>query len=144
MSRKNIEEVVLFQIEKTSKTSKIYSQRDFDKLNLGITIEQWIILKIIEESKNISQKELAKKSLRDPASITRTLDLLEKKDLVRREKVLNNRRQYHIILTNNGAEFVNKNMPLITKHREKSIEGLTNKEIEDLKRILKKIQSNME
>ena len=42
---KKIEDVILFQIDQTSKISKKHSQKEFDKLKLGITVEQWVILK---------------------------------------------------------------------------------------------------
>jgi hypothetical protein len=35
-----INKVILFQIEQTSKISKIYSQREFDRLKMDITVEQ--------------------------------------------------------------------------------------------------------
>ena len=143
MTGGKIEDVILFQIEKTSKISKVYSQRDFDRLGLGITIEQWILLKIIEEVDQISQKELAEKSLRDPASITRTLDLLSKKALIKREAIENNRRQYNIKLTSTGKKFVERNIGMVQKHRSKSVEGFTSEELKTLEGMLKRIQSNM-
>ncbi len=139
----NIEDVILFQIDKTSKISKKYSQKEFDRINLGITIEQWILLKIIEEFEHISQKELADKSLRDPASITRTLDILEKKQLLLREPIPNNRRQYNIKLTTEGITFVKKHMKMIKEHRKKSLEGFSSEEVELLRNLLLKIQHNM-
>jgi len=143
MENQDIENVILFQIDKTSKISKQYSQREFDQKKLGITIEQWILLKIIEETQPISQRELADKSLRDPASITRTLDILEKKQFIQRKPIPNNRRQYHIELTIQGNTFVKNNMKMIKAHRRKSIEGLSPEEIESLRTILLKIQKNM-
>lgn len=139
----DIESIILFQIDKTSKISKLYSQREFDRLEMGITVEQWILLKIIEENEGLNQKELANKSLRDPASITRTLDLLNKKGLVERRPVEDNRRQYSICLKKEGRVFVEKYMPVIGKHRAKSMEGITAQELEMLTKILGKIQRNM-
>ncbi|WP_298484741.1 MarR family transcriptional regulator [uncultured Maribacter sp.] len=139
----NIEDVILFQIDKTSKISKKYSQKEFDRIKLGITIDQWVLLKIIEETAPISQKELADKSLRDPASITRTLDILETKNLLLREPILNNRRQYNIKLTNEGTKFVKNNIEMIKEHRRKSMEGFSEKEAQLLKNLLLKIQKNM-
>lgn len=141
--KKNIEDVILFQIDKTSKVSKQYSQKEFDKINLGITVEQWILLKIIQESSELSQKELAIKSLRDPASITRTLDILEKKGYIKREAIPNNRRQYNICLTREGADFVRVNMKTVHQLRQKSIKGITHEELTMLSSILQKIQQNM-
>lgn len=140
---KNIESVILFQIEKTNKTAKQYSQKEFDKINLGITVDQWVLLKILEEAGSLSQKELAQKSMRDPASITRTLDILGKKGLVLRDPIPNNRRQYNILLTQAGGYFVKNNMALINEQRRKSIEGFNEVELENLKSYLLRIQQNM-
>jgi MarR family transcriptional regulator, transcriptional regulator for hemolysin len=140
----NIESVVLFQIERTNKISRIYSQREFDRLGLDITIEQWILLKIIHESQFISQKDLANKSLRDPASITRTLDLVQKKGLIDRQAVPDNRRQYNIVLTKKGLDFIQKVLPIVNQHRQKSVDGLSDSELKTLTKLLYKIQKNME
>ena len=139
----NIENIILFQIDKTSKISKLYSQREFDRLEMGITVEQWILLKIIEENDGINQKELADKSLRDPASITRTLDLLNKKGFVERRPVEGNRRQYSICLRKEGTVFIEKYMSIINSHRAKSIDGISEQELNLLTRLLEKIQKNM-
>ena len=139
----NIDQVILFQIERTSKLSKLYSQRELDRLGLDITVEQWIILKIIHESEGISQKELAIMSLRDPASITRTLDLLQKKSLIERQSIPENRRQYNIVLTVRGEAFIAENMPTISALRAKSIEGMSTAEIQMLSNLLRRIQENM-
>ncbi len=142
MKKEPIESVVLFQIDKTSKLSKLYSQREMDKSDFGITIDQWVLLKIIEESGKLSQKELAAKSSRDPASITRTLDLLQKKGFINREPTENDRRQYAIVLTIEGAQFISKHMKTVLEHRKKSVEGLTKTEIDTLMSLLKRIQEN--
>ena len=138
-----IEDVILFQIDLTNKVSKQYSQKEFDKLNLGITVEQWVILKFLSEKTDLNQKELAVKSNRDPASITRTLDLLEKKDLLKRLAIPNNRRSYKIGLTIKGKNFIKKNMPLIIEQRKRSIKGITTSELKTLSLILSKIRENM-
>ena len=139
----NVEETILFQIEKTSKLSKLYSQREIDALGIDITIEQWILLKIIDEHNGLTQKELADRTLRDPASITRTLDILSKKGFIERQSVPENRRQYSIALQKKGSDFIKSFFPIVQKQRAQSINGISNKDIESLNRILKKIQENM-
>ncbi len=143
MATHDIENVILFQLDRTNKMAKQHSQLAIDRQNMGITVEQWVLLKIIEESNELSQKDLAKKSLRDPASITRTLDILEKKKLIRREAIPQNRRQYNIILTAQGKEFVNQNMELIKELRKQSVNGFTLKELDTLRSFLLRMQENM-
>ncbi len=140
---KKIEDVILYQIDLTTKVAKHYSQGELTRLGLGITIEQWIVLKIISENENFTQKELAEKSYRDPASITRTIVILEKKGFIARTKVPNNARAYYVSLTQEGAAFVDRNMKIIKQHRELSIKGLTSEELETLSNVLAKIRKNM-
>jgi len=137
-----IKDVILFQIDQTSKKSKQYSQKIFDDLNINITIDQWVLLVIISEHEKLSQKELADQSNRDPASITRTLDLLEKKQLILRTNIPENRRKYHITLSNEGKQFVKAQMPLVNQMRQQSTANFTTKELELLSQMLKKIQAN--
>jgi MarR family transcriptional regulator for hemolysin len=138
-----IENIPLFLIDQTSKLAKQHSQKEFDSAKLGITVDQWVLLKILDENPNISQTILANKSLRDPASITRTLDLLQKKELVLREAISDDRRQFNINLSTNGKKFVAEHMPMISKLRLQSISGLSKSELDNLRTILLKIQNNM-
>lgn len=142
-TQQDLNDVIIFQIDKTGKVAKQYSQKEFDRLGLGITVDQWVLLKIIENHEPLSQKELAVQSLRDPASITRTLDLLEKKNFLRREAIPGNRRQYNISLTKVGNDFVNTNMDMVNKHRLQSTAGFSKKELTQLKEMLIRIQQNL-
>ena len=141
---KDIERVALFQIDRTSKIAKQYSQRFFDEAGMGITVDQWVLLKIIEEHGEMSQRELAEQAKRDPASITRTVDLLQKKGLVNRDEIPNNRRQYQIVLTSEGQSFVQKHMNMVMSQREQSLKGFSTEEIQSLIEYLHRIQKNME
>ena len=143
MIQKDIQSIILLQIDKTSKIAKSYSQKEFDLSGMEITIDQWLLLKIIAESNEISQKELADKSLRDPASITRTLDLLTKKDYVLRQPILNNKRQYNLTLTKKGNEFVEEHKEKVAQHKKKSVKGFSKDELMMLNALLKRIQKNM-
>lgn len=143
MQKQDIETVIAFQLDKTNKMLKQNSQKHFDEVGLGITVEQWILLKIIEESEEISQKEIATKSLRDPASITRTLDILSKKGFITREQIPENRRQYNIILTNEGKVFVNTHMKMIKKLRSKLIDGFSPSELNLITSLFKRLQVNV-
>lgn len=131
-------------IDQTSKLSKRFSQKEFDERGLGITIDQWVLLKIIESNEGVSQRELANISVRDAASITRTLDLLSKKQLINREPIPDNRRQFKIVLTAAGRSFIEKNMEMVQRHRAHSTKGFTEEEIEQLRSMLKRMQKNLE
>ena len=139
----SIENVIFFQIERTNKMARQKAQKEFDRLGLGITVDQWVLLKILDEEPDISQNELADFSSRDPASITRTLDLLEKKELVNRIAISDNRRQHSIGLTSAGKKFVKENMKLVRDLRRKGIKGFSAEELENLSAMLRRTKKNV-
>jgi MarR family transcriptional regulator, transcriptional regulator for hemolysin len=140
---KQLESILLYIIDQTSRIAKHYSQREFDLLGIEITVEQWIVMKVVEEKKGLSQNELAKETNRDPASITRTLDLLQKKGLIIREAIADNRRQHNIMLSKDGIVFVKQNMSLINDMRNVSIKGFSKDEVDSLISMLYRVQKNM-
>ncbi|MCY8825459.1 MarR family winged helix-turn-helix transcriptional regulator [Bacillus atrophaeus] len=70
----------------------------------GITPEQWTVLKRVGESRSISQKELSARADKDQATLTKILDLLEKKNFIRREANPRDRRSFLVVLTEAGEE----------------------------------------
>ncbi|MHA7768232.1 MarR family winged helix-turn-helix transcriptional regulator [Bacillus atrophaeus] len=70
----------------------------------GITPEQWTVLKRVGESRGISQKELSARADKDQAIMTKILDLLEKKNFIRREANPRDRRSFLVVLTEAGEE----------------------------------------
>ncbi|MEO0895680.1 MAG: MarR family transcriptional regulator [Bacteroidota bacterium] len=143
MKEQDLEDLILFQIDRANKMAKIYSQRKMDKAGIDITVDQWVLLKIIEKWEELSQRELAEHSKRDPASITRTLHILQQKGFVNREPLPDNRRQYSVKLSQAGKAFVKKNMALVTSLRQKSINGFSDEELHQLRDMLVRIQENM-
>jgi DNA-binding MarR family transcriptional regulator len=142
MILKKLNSVILFQLDQTSKMAKQYSQREFDSLGIEITVDQWVLLKVIEENAGLSQSELAEMSFRDPASITRTLDLLDKKGLIVRKPIANNRRQYSVELTKVGDYFIAQNSELVADLRERALKGFSKKEVEEFSNFLNRVQKN--
>lgn len=142
--RQDLFDVIPFLIEQVSKKSRKYSQREFDDKELGITVDQWVLLKIVEQNNGISQRELADLSMRDAASITRSLDLLEKMTLISRNPIDGNRRQYSIRIEKKGEQFIKNNMEMVGRHRAQLVDGLSEGEINQIKRLLSQMIKNMD
>ena len=141
LSHDQIENVLFFQIEKTNKMAKIFAQKLMEQDKMGVTVEQWVLLKIIQESDIISQKELAEFAVRDPASITRTIKLLEVKGLISRNAIL--RRQFQLSLTENGVSFVKQHFSLIKRLREQAVKDINPKDAKIVQKVLLQMQKNM-
>lgn len=143
MIEEDLYNVIPFLIDQVSKKARRYSQREFDEKELGITIDQWVLLKIVERQGGVSQRELADISMRDGASITRSLDLLEKRGLIARNPIPENRRQYAITLEVSGQKFIDENMEMIQQHRAQLVSGFSESDIAQLKDYLNRMADNM-
>ncbi len=138
-----LEEVIFYVIDQTTKKQKHYSQRKLDELGAGVTVDQWVLIKTVDQFQPISQTELAQKAVKDNASITRTLDILEKKNLLIRSADPSDRRKYLIELSKEGSDFVARYMDTITDLRKQGTKGFTTKELESLRSMLLRIQENV-
>lgn len=138
-----LQSTLLFTIDQTTRMTKLHAQREFDFLDIGITIEQWVVLKMVDENPGIGQNALAQETGRDPASISRTLNSLEISGLLKRTLSPQSLKKRCVYLTPEGKYFVFQNMPLINNLRKESIQGFTTDEIDQLASMLIKIQINL-
>lgn len=137
---KPIQEVYFFWMDRTMKAWKKASNQLFKDLGVNITSDQWIILKKLSEESGVTQRELANSISKDPASVTRILDLLEKENLIVRIKA--DRRSFTIDLTKNGMDLVKRVLPEAVKYREKGTEGISENEMEVFRKVLDRIRTN--
>lgn len=142
MKDKNLNTVYLFHIENAAKQFKKYKNAQFKKHDIDITDDQWILLKSIHEVEGISQIDLANRCAKEPASVTRTLDILEKKNWINRKSIPENRRVYSLETTTEGKALVNKIIPLALEIRKQGKMGIKKKEIDQLIELLGKISKN--
>ncbi|MDB4083164.1 MarR family transcriptional regulator, partial [Vicingaceae bacterium] len=70
--------------------------------------EQWSVLERISKEEGSNQKDIAKDTFKDPAALTRMLDLLAEKGFVQRKASKNDRRTFDVHLTVEGSRLVNR------------------------------------
>lgn len=79
------------------------------KLNkYGLTTSQFGTLNTLYHLGPMCQKDIAGKLLKSGGNITKVIDNLEKKKLVKRERIEGDRRYYSISLTKDGSHFIEK------------------------------------
>jgi DNA-binding MarR family transcriptional regulator len=137
-----LESVLFYLIEKANKVVRKYSQEDFVNAGIPITVDQWLVMKKINDAESINQIELANALFKDKASINRILDLLLKKKLIVKDTGLD-KRESVLMLTNQGKAFIRQIMPKIKAHRKEAINGISDGELKVLRKGLQKIINNM-
>ncbi|GAA4721904.1 MarR family winged helix-turn-helix transcriptional regulator [Brevibacillus fulvus] len=109
-----------------------------------VTSEQFTVLNRLAEQDGISQKELSVRAEKDPTNVTRILDQLERKGLVRREMNPGDRRSFLTYITEAGRSLNEKLTPIETEVIEKVLKDLSEAEIEKFQIILSQINHNIE
>lgn len=111
--------------------------------NFPISREQWVILDCIFKNTRLSQRDLAEETRKDPAALTRSLDLLVKKGLVKRVNNPNDRRAYHLELSVDGSRLYNRIQPHIDKLYKKILTGLSDSQLKEFKSTINRISKNI-
>jgi DNA-binding MarR family transcriptional regulator len=140
-NEEKLEEVLFYLIEKTNKVVRRYSQVRFIEAGIDLTVDQWLVLKKISDSGQLTQIELANAIFKDRGSITRILDLLLVKKLVRKEGG-DDKRVYNVSLTAAGEKFVSQALAVVKDVRRHGLEGISETELKTLRTTLQKIIQN--
>lgn len=142
MTIKNPTGTVLYSIEQAIKEYRKVSQKNIAKIVSDITVDQCLLLIILNENADYSQKEIAELLFKDNASITRIIELMVKKNYLSRKAHESDRRKFNLEITKKGKETIELLSPIIRTNRETALNGLTLKEIDLLDQILNKIITN--
>jgi len=102
-----------------------------------------VILQLLDQQDGRSQFEIANETYKDAPTVTRIIDLLCKKELTERLADPEDRRRFKINLTQKGREKVKEVKPITKAFRKIGWEGLSDKDINHMSRILNEIFHNL-
>lgn len=142
MTIKNPTGTVLYSIEQAIKEYRKVSQKNISKMVKDITIDQCLILMILDKDASISQNELAQLIFKDKASITRMIELMVKKEYLSRDLHKEDRRKFTLEITKKGVATLDLIRPVITLNRATALDGFSLDEIALLEKMLGRIINN--
>ena len=141
---KHYTDTVIHSVDKIIRGVKYELKQKIDKLNIGITGEQFIVLDAIAANPKVYLQKLSEIIFKDKSNTTRMINLLEKKNLIKREMGRkNNRLVNYLSVTEYGQKIVDDNMPKIKEFVEEIFSNITNNEVELLHSLSKKVQSDL-
>lgn len=133
-----------FILESNTRIAKLSFIKVFKKLKVDLTPEQWVILDNLSQEDGLTQTALAKKSFKNTPTISRIIDVLEKKNLIIRKADADDRRKQKVYLTTSGKNLVKKCAKEISSLRKLSWEGLSDEDYDEFLRITEKIFENFQ
>jgi DNA-binding MarR family transcriptional regulator len=117
--------------------------RAFVNEGIDISTEQWSVLACLWQKDKVTQQTLCSLTAKDKPSMTRLIDKLEKRNLVTRVSTNNDRRINLIHLTETGAALQNKATELVQQIATKTLNGITDEEMNISRNVLRKIMTNL-
>lgn len=138
----NSQQTIFYTIENTIKIYRKFAQHNISDVVTDITLDQILILSILDSEPDISQKDISLALFKDYASVTRMIELLVKKDYLERKIHKLDRRMFNLQITDKGNETLIKLKPIILKNRSKALKGLSNEQIIQFKITLNQITKN--
>ena len=133
-----------FLLERTARRVKQYAQYQFNCGDFGITVDQWSVLKNLNQHADLTQKELAEYCGKDQPTLTRIVDVLVRKNLVERRANPSDRRSFVVHLTAAGNKKIDALTGNIGEIRMQAWKNLNERDFQHLKRILNTIYDNLE
>ena len=118
-------------------------QHAFQAKGFNITPEQWGVLNRLWENEGMHQSALAQRAAKDRHNITRILNLLEKNGFISRTPDKEDKRRLNVYLTKEGKALKQKLIPIVIGCLKKCFEGLTQEEVQDMRRIHEHILKNL-
>ena len=136
------------QIEKIYQLAKeinsLNYQRAYKKLEkIGIYPGQQIIIEIIHDHEGITQSQLAKISIRKPATITSILSHMEINGYILKKTDEKDKKTNRLFLTNKGKEIFKKIKIQKDEEINTILKDITSEEINTIYNVLSKIKNNL-
>jgi DNA-binding MarR family transcriptional regulator len=125
-------------------SARLLAAFDDEMTGMGITGAQWVVFMRIATGCASTAAELCRFSRYDPGSMTRMLDRLQEKDLIRRVRSSKDRRIVRLELTEAGRDLYPLMPPVAIKVLNAHLKGFTREELDQFKGFLKRMEANSE
>lgn len=121
---------------------KVHYQIDLIFKEEGMTVEQWVALKTISENQPLIQKELGRLIEKTPNTVKSSQSVLKRK-LHQEDARPSDHRNLILTVTEKGQKFTEEYSALDEKANDALTSSLTKEEMEELARLLDKIEKNL-
>lgn len=108
-----------------------------------ITPDYFIVLEALWQEDNLTIGQLAKRTHKDNAGLSRILDGMERNDLVNRIQSPTDKRAFQIVLTKYSKGLKDKLVEIESETFEKACKGLNPIEVKELVRMMNHLFDNL-
>ncbi len=140
----DLESNVQHWINRLSFMLRAEAQTRLKAAGLNMTAEEWALLMVLWRDGPTQMAALAAITLRDRTTVTRSVDRLIKKGLVKRTSSKTDRRQVIIEVTKTGIQMMPPAMATLAPLIEKSNVGISEQDLSITMDVLRRMAGNLE
>jgi MarR family transcriptional regulator for hemolysin len=137
-----LNDILFYSLDKAIRQYRKIAQATLDQARAGITVDQWLVLRVILEQGNPTQTEISEQVFKDQASVARIIGLLVLRGLLAAAASPTDGRRSQLRVTEAGLQTLDAVQPIVLNNRQKALQGLTALETGELRRMLDIIYSN--
>jgi len=109
----------------------------------GLTHAQFDIIATLGNTSGMNYKELGERTLITKGTLTGVIERLEQKDLVLRERSLDDKRSYFVRLTDSGDAVFRDVFPKVIDHGKQLFAGFSDAEFDEVDGALRKLRERI-
>lgn len=134
--------VLFYSLDKAIRSYRRLAQANIDRAGLAITVDQWLVLRVLLEHDDLTQHEIAERVFKDQASVARMLGLLLKRGLLSAVPLPDDGRRTQLRVTAAGHRMLAAVQPIVLDNRAVALAGIAEEELALLRQLLERIASN--
>jgi DNA-binding MarR family transcriptional regulator len=139
----DIDTTVGYIVNRTAVLLRQALQQRFRQIGQSLTAEEWALLGQLWKQDGLSRQVLATKTFKDQTTVTRLLDGLVTKGLIRRETDATDRRVIRIWLTEAGRQLESDLVPVARGMVEDAVLNISEADLQITLQTLRQIQANL-
>lgn len=138
----NLNEIIFYSLDKAIRTYRQYAHQQLIANGFDVTIDQWLVLKSLNDNPGLPQHQIAEITFKDYASLTRIIELLVKKGYLERTIHTHDRRRFKLTLTTHAHEVLKAMQRVIVSNRKQALTGIGKERIDELQLTLNQLIQN--
>lgn len=136
------DDAAAYLIQRSARLLRVLFQRAVGTSEPELTPEMWLILSRLVARDGQYQSELAEATLRDRPNVSRIVTGLERRGFVTRRKDNSDARRLRVYLTAKSLKCAATVAPVAARVRDSIYEGLSQADVAQLRRSLRRIERN--
>jgi len=133
-----------YQLGRTLRVFKNQMASEFREQEIDLTVDQFIILRMLYLNCDLIQQDLANQLQKDKSSIVRQINELLKCQYLVRHTNREDKRKKNLTITKNGMEILNQMTKIALEVSGKLLSGVAEQDLDIFEGVLLKIQQNGE